>query len=61
MSEPKKIEIAALNFNKDVKTGKKSVYMSFSNGMDVAGVYVASNTKKELLDFLKPSRSKKDE
>lgn len=43
---------------KHPKSGKMSIYLSFSNGMDVAGAYITEKTKKEIIKFLSPRKTK---
>lgn len=42
---------------KHPKSGKMTTYLSFSNGMDVAGAYITEKTKKEIVKFLSPKKA----
>lgn len=61
MTEPKSAKIKTLNGELFISirtlahpkdADQKAVYLSFSNGMDVAGVYLDKNTQKEIVEFL---------
>ena len=43
---------------KHPKSGKPATYLSFSNGMDVAGAYIDDATKKEIIKFLTPKKGR---
>jgi len=46
----------------DRKTGAKTPYLSFSDGLNACGVYLNKDTKAELVKWLKPAaKAKKTE
>lgn len=43
---------------KHPKSGKMTTYLSFSNGMDVAGAYIDAETRKKIIKFLTPKKER---
>lgn len=43
---------------KHPKSGKMTTYLSFSNGMDVAGAYIDDESRKKIINFLTPKKGR---